>query len=88
MFIFISTTSVCAGESVLSAEMETIVSKFTLSMLGICVFSVIIYLGLTIYNRLFVSSQIRNYKIKPYSLRTPSDTEEAIYMFIEKNRLL
>ena len=67
--------------------MKTMVTKFSLAMAGVVVFSILISVGLSLYNKFFVSSQIKDYNLSKDSLRTPRDTEEAILMFITKNRL-
>ena len=67
--------------------MKTVITKFSLAMLGVVVFSVIITIGLSIYNKFFVASQIKDYKLSKDSLRTPNDKDEAVIMFITKNRL-
>lgn len=67
--------------------MKATVVKFTLAMLAIVVFSVVIFVGLSLYNKFFVASQVKDYKLNRDSLRTPSDSDEAVIMFITKNRL-
>ena len=66
---------------------KTMVTKFSLAMIGVVVFSIVISLGLSLYNRFFVSSQIKDYKLSKDSLRSPNDKDEAVMMFITKNRL-
>lgn len=66
---------------------KTLMTKYSLAMFGVVVFSVFIYVGLTVYNRFFVASQVKDFKLSRDSLRTPSDKDEAIMMFITKNRL-
>ena len=66
---------------------KTMVTKFSLAMIGVVVFSIVISLGLSLYNRFFVSSQIKDYKLSKDSLRSPNDKDEAVMMFITKNML-
>ena len=66
---------------------KTMVTKFSLAMIGVVVFSIVISVGLSLYNRFFVSSQIKDYKLSKDSLRSPNDKDEAVMMFITKNRL-
>ncbi len=68
-------------------EIKTLAVKFSLAMFGIVLFSILISVGLSLYNRFFVSAQIKDYKLNKDSLRTPKDTDEAVMMFITKNRL-
>ncbi len=95
-FIYaISVVLLCTTEFAYAAEqtpalndaMKTMVTKFSLAMAGVVVFSILISVGLSLYNKFFVSSQIKDYKLSKDSLRTPRDTEEAVLMFITKNRL-
>lgn len=69
------------------SALKTIVSKFVLVMLGIFAFTVLMTIGLSIYNRFFVPAQIKDYKLSKDSLRSPLDKDEAVLMFITKNRL-
>ena len=52
---------------------------------GVVLSSVIIYIGLTLYNKFFV--QVRRHSIEDEILRTPKSTEEAVRFFIQKNKL-
>ena len=70
------------------AALQTLIAKFSISMLGIVVFSLVIFLGLSFYNRFFVSQKIKTYTLKENSLKSPESIEEALYMFIEKNKLV
>lgn len=69
------------------AAIKTLMTKYSLAMFGVVVFSVLIYIGLTVYNKFFVASQVKDFKLSKDSLRTPSDRDEAVMMFITKNRL-
>ncbi len=69
------------------SAMKTIAVKFSLAMLGVVLFSIIMWLGLSFYNRYFVAKQIKDFKMSQDSLRTPLDNDEAVKMFITKNRL-
>jgi hypothetical protein len=69
------------------AHMKSMITKFSLAMAGVVVFSVVITVGLSLYNKFFVPSQIKDYKLSKDSLRSPSDKDEAVMMFITKNRL-
>lgn len=80
-------TANCAYAVSLPAEVKTIAVKFTLAMLGVGLFSIVISIGLALYNRFFVSDQIKDFKLSRDSLRSPTDKDEAFIMFITKNRL-
>jgi hypothetical protein len=68
-------------------EIKTVMTKFGLAMGGVVAFSLILYIGLSLYNKFFVGEQIKDFKLRKDSLRTPSDKDEAVMMFIAKNRL-
>ncbi len=67
--------------------LKAMITKFTLAMLGVFVFSILISVGLSFYNKFFVASQIKDINLSKDSLRTPNDKDEAVTMFITKNRL-
>lgn len=71
----------------LNPEIKIIGTKFALAMAGVFVFSLILYIGLSLYNKFFVDEQIKDFSLRKDSLRTPSDKDEAVMMFIAKNRL-
>ena len=64
---------------------STAITKFALAMGGVVLSSVIISIGLTLYNKFFV--QVRRHSIEDEILRTPKSTEEAVRFFIQKNKL-
>ena len=80
-------TAMPSFASKLTPEMKTVMSKFGLAMGGVVAFSLILYIGLSLYNKFFVGEQIKDFKLRKDSLRTPADKEEAVMMFIAKNRL-
>ena len=75
------------AKTIASPEIKFVIKKFGIAMIGVMLFSVILYIGLAIYNKFFVSEQIKDFKLRKDSLRTPSDKDEAIMMFIAKNKL-
>ncbi len=91
----ISVVLLCTTEVAFAVEkspelkfaIKTLLTKYSLAMLGIVFFMVLITIGLTIYNKFFVASQVKDYKLSKDSLRSPSDNDEAVLMFISKNRL-
>lgn len=60
--------------------------KFGFAMGGVLISSLIIYAGLTIYNKFFVKSS-NSYCSDDELTKTPKTTDEAIKFFIRKNRL-
>lgn len=53
---------------------------------GVALSSIIIFAGLTVYNKFFVKQQ-RPHSLEEEILKTPKTTEEAIKFFINKNKL-
>ncbi len=73
-------------EQTRTAVFHSPMGKFALAMCGVLLSSLIIFLVLTIYNKLFN----RNNKLNSTTsgiLKTPKTTEEAIQFFIHKNKL-
>jgi len=84
--VFLCTANFAYAISI-PAGIKQSASKILLAMLGIVLCSILLYVGLSLYNRFFVAEQIKNYKLNRDSLRTPKDKDEAILTFITKNRL-
>ena len=68
-------------------ELKVIIAKFSIAMIGVALFSILIYIGLSLYNKFFVSDYITDSKRRIDSLASPRDKDEAITNFILKNRL-
>ena len=88
--VLLSTTEVAYAveqSPEMKLAIKTMVTKFSLAMIGVVVFSIVISIGLSLYNKFFVASQIKDFKLSKDSLRTPNDKDEAVIMFITKNRL-
>lgn len=60
--------------------------KFLFAMAGVVLSSVIIFTGLSIYNKFFVERKSITFN-KEDSLSTPDNVEDAINFFIRKNKL-
>ena len=84
-FIFL-TANAGLCEQTRSAVMHTAAIKFGLAMGGVALSSIIIFAGLTVYNKFFVKQQ-RPHSPEEEILKTPKTTEEAIKFFINKNKL-
>ncbi len=84
--IFFTADFACSTPSA-KAAVKTLMTKYSLAMFGVVFFTILIYAGLSIYNKFFVSSQIKDFKLSRDSLRSPSDKDEAVIMFLTKNRL-
>ena len=65
---------------------KTSIIKFSFAMAGVLVSSVIIYLGLTVYNKIRENSQAE-LSFEEEILKTPKTKDDAIRFYIKKNRL-
>ena len=61
------------------------ITKFLYAMGGVVASSLIIYLGLTVYNRFFIKKSAWHPENNEFS--APTSTDEAIVSFIKRNRL-
>lgn len=84
-FIFL-TANAGLCEQPRNAVMHNAIIKFGLAMGGVALSSIIIFVGLTIYNKFFVSLT-KSHSIEEEILKTPKTTEDAIKFFINKNKL-
>ena len=90
LVVFIFTTNIASAlpfTKHLTPEIKSMCVKYLIAMFGVATFMIAITIGLSLYNRFFVASQIKDFKLNRDSLRTPRDKEEALLMFITKNRL-
>ena len=85
--VLLCTADVAFADNSANLMLKSVISKYSIVLLAIVVFSVVLYAGLSLYNKFFVSAKIKDYKLKQDSLRTPSDKDDAILNFITKNRL-
>lgn len=63
------------------------VSKFIVTMIGVLLSSVVIWGGLTVYNKFFAEKNIYGSSNDDEVLRTPKTVEEAVTFFIKRNKL-
>lgn len=63
------------------------ISGFMLVMIGIVFFLGLIFIGLSIYNKYFVSKSITEYKLRKYNLADSVDKDDAILNYVTKNKL-
>ena len=72
--VLLSTTEVAYAveqSPEMKLAIKTMITKFSLAMAGVLVFSIVISIGLSLYNKFFVASQIKDFKLSKDSLRTP-----------------
>lgn len=82
-----SVNSVCAQTINSPIGLKFVITKFAIAMIGVAVFSLILYIGLSFYNKFFVDERVKDFNLRQNSLRTPADKDEAIMGFITRNRL-
>lgn len=87
LVVLLCTTNLAFAAPSTGSGLKSGLVRLTLAMLGVGAFSIIITIGLSLYNRFFVPNDIKNYKLSKNSLRSPSDKDEAIIMYLTKNKL-
>ena len=70
-----------------SSGISLTMTKFLITMVGVILSSVVIWLGLTIYNKFFVKNHFKQTPIDEDTMNTPKTIDEAVTFFIKKNRL-
>lgn len=68
-----------------TASAHNVIAKFSYTMIGVLISILIIYLGLLIYNKTI--SKDDNLYLKEENLQTPKTKEDAIMLFIGKNKI-
>lgn len=63
------------------------VTKFIITMAGVLLSSIVIWAGLTIYNKFFVKNNGHRSSLNDDILNTPKTIVEAVTFFIKKNKL-
>lgn len=63
------------------------IAKFLIAMGGVMLSSFVIYLGLTIYNKFFVDKSLFPNNDPDDVLNTPKTIDEAVTLFIKRNKL-
>lgn len=83
--LFLTTNAGFCETTARNAVVHSAMIKFGLAMAGVIISSIVIYLGLSIYNKFFVKSP----SLSPEEeiVKTPKTKEEAIKFFINKNKL-
>lgn len=82
VIIFTALPGFCASE----VSIKQAAVKFLLAMGGVALSSIIIYAGLSIYNKIFVRRKSITFN-KDDSLSTPENIDDAVDFFIRKNKL-
>lgn len=86
--LFGTANAVFAAKQLQFIEQGSYLSKLLWTMLGTGAFFILLFTGLTIYNKILAASKEgKNYKLNRDSLRTPQDKDEALLMYLTKNKL-
>lgn len=83
--LFLTTNAGFCETTARNAVIHSAMIKFALAMAGVIISSIVIFAGLSIYNKFFVKSS--NLSPEEEIVKTPKTVEEAIKFFINKNRL-
>lgn len=66
---------------------KALAMKFVLAMLGVGASSVIIYVGLSIYNRfIYGTPAVKQQKTEDESFKTPNNMKDALDIFLKKTK--
>ena len=87
LVVFFNAADIVIAKPSYSIEIKSAAVNIILAIFGIIFFTLLITIGLSLYNRFFVASHIKDLKLNKDSLRTPEDKDQAIMTFIAKNRL-
>jgi uncharacterized membrane protein YqhA len=85
--VLFCTANFAYSKPAMPQEAKALIIKFSLAMAVVFIASVLLTLGLSLYNKFFVKSHIKDIEEKKDSLQSPKDKDEAILSFITKNRL-
>ena len=77
-----------AAQTTAPTELKATIIKFIITMIGVIASSLVIWGGLTVYNKFFVMKK-ENLLPKPEGedLGTPKTVEDAVVFFIKRNKL-
>lgn len=84
--LFLTTNAGFCETAARTAVVHSTLIKFGLAMGGVAFSSLVIFAGLSVYNKFFVKSDGFHISEQEF-IKTPKTTEEAIKFFIRKNRL-
>lgn len=85
MITLILTTNAGFCEQTRNVAVQELMIKFIIAMVGVMLASVVIWLGLALYNKILMRKIVVT--TEDEILKTPKTVEEAVKFFISKNRL-
>lgn len=87
LVVLFSTTNFAYAHGARLRAMKPMIEKYAIVMVAIVVASFVLFIGLSLYNRLLALKQLSKFKDANTSLKTPESVEDSITMYITKNRL-
>lgn len=83
--LILATNAGFCAQQTRTVAVQDLIIKFSIAMGGVILASIVIWLGLTAYNKIVASKNISTYNDDV--LKTPKTTDDAVKFFIKKNRL-
>lgn len=74
-------------QALAAQEKSDAIAKFIIAMAGVMLSSFVIFLGLSIYNKFFADKSLFPNNGPDDILNTPKSVDEAITLFIKRNKL-
>ncbi len=87
LVVLFSTTNFAYAYGARLRAMKPMIEKYAIVMIAIVIASFVLFIGLSLYNRLLTLKQLSKFKEANTSLKTPESVEDSITMYITKNRL-
>lgn len=85
MTLLLTTNAGFCAQQTRTVAVNDLIIKFTVAMVGVIVASVVIWLGLAVYNKILAGKNMESYEDD--ILKTPKTVDDAVKFFIKKNRL-
>ena len=85
--VLFMTANTVYAKPIINSAVKSVVTKYGTAMMAIFIVSFLLYFGLLLYNKIFVTPRIYDCNLNKDSLRTPKNKEDAVLTFITRNRL-
>lgn len=87
LVVLLSTTNIAYAHGARLRAMKPMIEKYAIVMIAIAIASIVLFVGLSLYNRMLALKQLSKFKEANTSLKTPESVQDSITMYITKNRL-
>lgn len=87
LVVLLCTANTAFAKPLITHPVKPLIIKAGIVLAGIIFFVIVVKICISLYNRFFVPNEFKNYKLSKNSLRGPSDKDEAIIMYLTKNKL-